>query len=102
MKETHTKEGDKALLMLNWSIGPEFKDGNKTGNMSLLLTEVYENQAGIDNHFEQAQKQLSREPYPLPQLNIKTKPDSIFDYRFEDFELINYQCHPHIPAPISI
>tara|TARA_B110000014_G_scaffold56147_1_gene37924 strand:+ start:569 stop:1402 length:834 start_codon:yes stop_codon:yes gene_type:complete len=54
------------------------------------------------NHFEQAQKQLSREPYPLPQLNIKTKPDSIFDYRFEDFELINYQCHPHIPAPISI
>ena len=54
------------------------------------------------NHFEQAQKQLSRELYPLPQLNIKTKPDSIFDYRFEDFELINYQCHPHIPAPISI
>ena len=54
------------------------------------------------NHFEQAQKQLSREPYPLPQLKIKTKPDSIFDYRFEDFELINYQCHPHIPAPISI
>ena len=54
------------------------------------------------NHFEQAQKQLSREPYPLPQLTIKTKPDSIFNYRFEDFELINYQCHPHIPAPISI
>ena len=54
------------------------------------------------NHFEQAQKQLLREPYPLPQLKIKTKPDSIFDYRFEDFELINYQCHPHIPAPISI
>ena len=55
MKETHTKEGDEALLMLNWSIGPEFKDGNKTGNMSLILTEVYENQSGIDNHFEQAQ-----------------------------------------------
>ena len=50
MNETHTKEGDKALLMLNWSIGPEFKDGNKTGNMSLILTEVYENQAGIDDH----------------------------------------------------
>ena len=56
MNETHTKEGDKALLMLNWSIGPEFKDGNKTGNMSLILTEVYESQAGIDNHFDQAQK----------------------------------------------
>ena len=55
MKETHTQEGDKALLMLNWSIGPEFKDGNKTGNMSLILTEVYENQVGIDDHFEQAQ-----------------------------------------------
>ena len=53
------------------------------------------------NHFEQAQKQLSREPYPLPQLKIKTKPNTIFNYRFEDFELINYQCHPHIPAPIS-
>ena len=55
MNETHAKEGDKALLMLNWSIGPEFKDGNKTGNMSLILTEVYENQAGIDDHFQQAQ-----------------------------------------------
>jgi len=54
------------------------------------------------NHLEQAQEQLSREPYPLPKLKIKTKPNSIFDYRFEDFELINYQSHPHIPAPISI
>ena len=45
MDEGNTyKGGDKALLMLNWSIGPEFKDGNKTGNMSLILTEVYENQ----------------------------------------------------------
>ena len=54
------------------------------------------------NHLEQAQQQLSRKPYPLPKLKIKTKPNSIFDYRFEDFELINYQSHPHIPAPISI
>ena len=54
------------------------------------------------NHLEQARKQLSREPYPLPKLKIKTKPNSIFDYRYEDFELINYQCHSHIPAPISI
>ena len=54
------------------------------------------------NHLEQALQQLSRQPYPLPKLKINTKPNSIFDYRFEDFELINYQCHPHIPAPISI
>ena len=54
------------------------------------------------NHLEQARQQLSRNPYPLPKLKIKTKPNSIFDYRFEDFELINYQSHPHIPAPISI
>ncbi len=54
------------------------------------------------NHLEQARQQLSRKPYPLPKLKIKTKPSSIFDYHFEDFELINYQSHPHIPAPISI
>ena len=54
------------------------------------------------NHLEQARQQLSRNPYPLPKLKIKTKPSSIFDYHFEDFELINYQSHPHIPAPISI
>ena len=54
------------------------------------------------NHLEQARQQLSRKSYPLPKLKIKTKPNSIFDYRFEDFELINYQSHPHIPAPISI
>ena len=55
MNKTHSKDGDKALLMLNWSIGYEFKNGNKTGNMSLILTEIYETQAGIDDHFKQAQ-----------------------------------------------
>ena len=54
------------------------------------------------NHLEQAKEQLARNPYSLPKLRIKTKPDSIFDYAYDDFELINYQCHPHIPAPISI
>ena len=54
------------------------------------------------NHMEQAKEQLSREPYELPTLNIKRKPDSIYDYTYEDFELANYQCHPHIKAPISI
>ncbi len=54
------------------------------------------------NHMEQAKEQLSREPYELPTLKIKRKPDSIYDYAYEDFELVNYQCHPHIKAPISI
>lgn len=54
------------------------------------------------NHLEQVKLQLTRDPYPLPQLVIKRKPDSIFDYRFEDFEIINYQAHPHIAAPIAV
>ena len=48
MNETHTKEGEKALIVLNWSIGPEFKEGAETGNIALILTEIYENQSGID------------------------------------------------------
>ena len=54
------------------------------------------------NHLEQANEQLKRRPYPLPILKIGRKPESIFDYKFEDFELINYESHPHISAPISI
>jgi thymidylate synthase len=54
------------------------------------------------NHLEQAKLQLSREPYPLPQLIIKRNPDSILDYKFEDFELVNYQSHPHIAAPVAV
>ncbi|MFM9839540.1 MAG: thymidylate synthase [Cyclobacteriaceae bacterium] len=54
------------------------------------------------NHIEQVKLQLSREPFPLPQLNIKRKPDSIFDYQFEDFEIVNYQAHPSIKAPIAV
>jgi thymidylate synthase len=54
------------------------------------------------NHLEQVRRQLGREPYPLPQLVIKRKPDSIFDYKFEDFELVNYQSHPHIAAPVAV
>ncbi len=54
------------------------------------------------NHMEQAKEQLSRQPYELPKLNIKRKPDSIYNYAYDDFELVNYQCHPHIKAPISI
>lgn len=54
------------------------------------------------NHLEQAKLQLTREPFPLPQLQIKRKPASIFDYKFEDFEILNYQAHPGIKAPIAV
>ena len=54
------------------------------------------------NHLEQTREQLSRTPYPLPTLNIKRKPDSLFDYRFEDFEIVGYQSHPHIKAPVAV
>jgi thymidylate synthase len=54
------------------------------------------------NHIEQVNLQLSREPYTLPQLNIKRKPDSIFEYQFEDFEILNYKSHPGIKAAIAV
>jgi len=54
------------------------------------------------NHFDQARLQLAREPYPLPTLSIKRKPSTIFDYEFEDFEILNYQAHPSIKAPIAV
>lgn len=54
------------------------------------------------NHLEQTKLQLSRTPYALPQLLIRRKPDSIFDYQFEDFEIVNYQAHPSIKAPIAV
>ena len=54
------------------------------------------------NHLEQVDLQLSREFYPLPTLNILRKPDSIFDYEFEDFEITSYESHPAIKAPVAI
>ncbi len=54
------------------------------------------------NHLDQARLQLAREPFALPQLNIRRKPASIFDYQFEDFEILNYQAHPGIKAPIAV
>ena len=54
------------------------------------------------NHLEQADEQLTREPLPLPRLAIKRRPPSIFDYRYEDFEILNYQSHPHIPAKVAV
>lgn len=54
------------------------------------------------NHFEQAKEQLSREPLPLPQLKIKRKPADLFSYEYEDFEIVNYEAHPSIKAPIAV
>ena len=54
------------------------------------------------NHLEQAREQLSRQPHPLPRLEIKRRPPSIFDYRYEDFEIHGYQSHPHIKAPVAV
>ena len=55
-----------------------------------------------NNHIDQANLQLSREPYRLPHLNLKRKPATIFEYLFEDFEILNYQSHPAIKAPIAV
>lgn len=54
------------------------------------------------NHLEQVALQTSRTPYPLPTLHIKRKPESIFDYQFEDFEILNYQAHPHIKGEVAV
>lgn len=82
-----------------------------------LLTQMIAQQCGLSlgdfvwtggdvhlylNHLEQAQIQLQRQPKVLPQLMIKRQPDSIFDYQYDDFELVGYDPHPHIKAAISI
>ncbi len=54
------------------------------------------------NHLQQADEQLSRKPLPLPRLEIKRKPESIFEYRFEDFEILDYESHPHIKATVAV
>lgn len=82
-----------------------------------LLTHMIAQQCGLDvgefiwtggdchlylNHLDQAKLQLTRNPLPLPQLTIKRCPASINDYQYEDFEILNYQAHPSIKAPIAI
>jgi len=54
------------------------------------------------NHLEQVREQLSRAPRPLPRLNILRRPESIYDYKFEDFELVAYDPHGHIAAPVAV
>ena len=82
-----------------------------------LLTHMVAQQAGLNigdfvwtggdchlylNHLEQADLQLAREPLALPRLALRRKPDSLFGYRYEDFELLNYEYHPHIRAAVAI
>jgi thymidylate synthase len=82
-----------------------------------LLTHMMAQQAGLEvgdfvwtggdchlysNHLEQVELQLSREERTLPKLLIKRKPDSLFDYRFEDFEVVGYDPHPGIKAPVAV
>ena len=55
-----------------------------------------------DNHREQVATLLEREPYPYPTLELARLPESIFDYVFEDFEVVGYQHHPAIRAPVAV
>jgi thymidylate synthase len=54
------------------------------------------------NHLQQANLQLEREPFPLPRMRLNPQVRSLFDFRFEDFELVDYRCHPHIKAPVAV
>ena len=54
------------------------------------------------NHLEQVEEQLARVPFPCPKLSINKDKDTIFNFSISDFELIDYQAHPHIPAPIAV
>lgn len=54
------------------------------------------------NHLEQVKLQLSREPYPLPQMKINPGVKNIFDFKYDDFELVNYQAHPHIKGEVAV
>ena len=55
-----------------------------------------------ENHLEQVDEQLSRTPFPLPRLRLTRRPASLFDYRYEDFELVDYRYHPAIKAPVAV
>jgi thymidylate synthase len=55
-----------------------------------------------NNHFDQARLQLTRTPKPLPRLVIKRRPETVFDFEYEDFEIVDYQADPHIKAPIAV
>jgi thymidylate synthase len=82
-----------------------------------LLTHMFAQQCDLDvgefiwtggdchvysNHLDQANEQLSRDPLPLPRLVIRRRPPSIFEYEYEDFEIVGYEYHPAIWAPIAV
>ncbi|RPH43197.1 MAG: thymidylate synthase [Burkholderiales bacterium] len=82
-----------------------------------LLTEMIAQQCGLQpgdfvwtggdchlylNHLDQAREQLSREPHPLPRLRFARRPESIFDYRYADIEIVDYRSHPAIKAPVAV
>ncbi len=54
------------------------------------------------NHLEQVRTQLARKPRPLPKLELRRRPPTIYDYRFEDFTIVGYDPHPRIPAPVAV
>ena len=54
------------------------------------------------NHFEQVKEQLSRAPRPYPKLVIRRRPQTLFDYAYDDFEIVDYDPHPHIKAPVAV
>lgn len=54
------------------------------------------------NHLDQAREQLSRDPYPLPEMHMNPHVTDIFDFKYEDFELVGYQAHPHIKAAVAV
>ena len=54
------------------------------------------------NHIEQVQEQLTRNPFPLPTLKLNSSVQSIFDFQFEDIEIVNYQAHPHIKGSVAV
>jgi len=94
-----------------------FLGGRRNIKKKTLLTHMLAQQADLkvgdfvwtggdchlySNHLEQADEQLQREPLPLPRLAIKRRPPSIFDYEYEDFEILNYESHPHIKAAVAV
>ncbi len=81
--------------------------------LTMMVAQVCELQAGdfvislgdthlYNDHLDLARLQLTREPYPLPQMKLNPAVHSIFEFEFEDFELLNYQAHPHIKAKVSV
>lgn len=54
------------------------------------------------NHLDQVRLQLTRQPFPLPTLHFKRKPDSLFDYQYDDIEVLDYESHPHIKGQVAV